>query len=267
VYLSKFLPEARKRFLVRGAVEPNLEFGQREINGDCDLSNSPDWLWKCRGQLLVISTPYLTGKHYATSPLQLLALVFELEQLHRQGYVHGDIRGFNVVFQEGATDRLNPTFDRQGEAINVDWQGFRGHLIDYDFAGTKGVETTKYPAGYQMALEDAHRLGESGNPIVEEHEWLAIAWILFRLHSLEPPIGTKKTMSNLLLASKLYHFPAKFAAKAADTDEIQDLKWCLYSAHEAGWSVTPHFSYQHALIRYGWYVQPGPSVIRKPGEG
>jgi hypothetical protein len=155
VYLSTFVPDARQRFLVRGAVEPNLEFGQR---GDEDLSNNPDWLWKCRGQLLVISTPYLTGKHYATSPLQLLALVFELEQLHREGYVHGDIRGFNVVFQEGATDRFHPTFDRQGEAINFDWQGFRGHLIDYDFAGMKGVDTTTYPTGYQTTLEDGFRL-------------------------------------------------------------------------------------------------------------
>jgi hypothetical protein len=77
-----------------------LDFGKRLVINNVDHSNRPDWLWAFCGQLRVILTPYLPGKHCAVSPLQLLALVIHLEKLHAEGYFHGDIRGYNVVFQD-----------------------------------------------------------------------------------------------------------------------------------------------------------------------
>jgi tRNA A-37 threonylcarbamoyl transferase component Bud32 len=60
-------------------------------------------------------------------------VISQLEALHSKGFVHGDIRGFNVVF--GKTDE-------------------EGWLIDFDFGGKLG---RKYPKGYRTALDDFRR--------------------------------------------------------------------------------------------------------------
>jgi serine/threonine protein kinase len=76
----------------------HLEFGSRGENPE--LTNSPEWLLERRGQLLVLSSPRIPGQHYATSVQQLLDAVNELENLHAAGYVHGDIRAYNIIFSD-----------------------------------------------------------------------------------------------------------------------------------------------------------------------
>jgi hypothetical protein len=161
-----------------------LGFGKRYMLNDKDHSNVPDWLWKFRGQLRVISTPHLPGKHYAVSPLQLLALVIHLEKLHRGGYFHGDICGYNVVFQDR---KERPTYNYQeGNDSSFDLQGYSACLIDFDYAGPND-ENLKYPQGYRQTLTDGFRIGEAGDTIVAHHEWVAMRHILFHLHLLVPP--------------------------------------------------------------------------------
>jgi aminoglycoside phosphotransferase (APT) family kinase protein len=86
-----------------------------------DHSYNPGWLWGFRGQLMIISSP-LCGVHYATSVRQLADLAHQLERLHNAGYVHGDFRAFNVIFDEE-----------------------KAHLIYFDFGGKEGDDSTTYP--------------------------------------------------------------------------------------------------------------------------
>jgi RIO-like serine/threonine protein kinase len=80
---------------------------------------------------MVSAAPYREGRHYATTPGQFVPIIEALEKLHRDGFVHGDIRGFNTVFS-----------DVKGE----------GWLIDFDFGEKEGKETTVYPRGYNKLL-------------------------------------------------------------------------------------------------------------------
>jgi hypothetical protein len=260
------------------------------MHGDDDRSNSPDWLWNCRGQLLVISTPYLHGNHCATSPLQLLALVVELVKLHESGYVHGDIRGFNVVFQENVEDDFTATVDFDGKAAEVEFQGFRGRLIDFDFAGMKGADTPKYPKGYRSSLDDGDRLGTAGGAILEYHEWRGVQHILFLLHDMDPPTETSETLlgengsqddqdppggvltNNEDLAqivkrdrlrTKRDRLRGRFALdRVPSKGEIQDLKKFLYKIHRENWSVVLSAKYRTALTNVGLY---GPAVTARHG--
>ena len=66
--------------------------------------------------LLVIATPYRDGEHVARKLTSFVPVISQLEALHSKGFVHGDIRGFNVVF--GTRE------DKE-----------EGWLIDFDFGG------------------------------------------------------------------------------------------------------------------------------------
>jgi hypothetical protein len=96
---------------------PEQEHGQ-------DLEEHP--LWWSEGKLLVIAAPYREGRHCAQTPAEFEPIISELEKLHKAGFVHGDIRGFNTVF--------------------TDVPG-HGWLIDFDFGGKEDEATTVYPEG------------------------------------------------------------------------------------------------------------------------
>ena len=57
-----------------------------------------DWLFKYRGQVKIISAPFHPGVvHYATRPDHFIPIINDLESLHTNDYVHGDIRAYNMV--------------------------------------------------------------------------------------------------------------------------------------------------------------------------
>lgn len=124
-----------------------------------------DWLWKFKGQLKVITTPYHKGKHYATHPNQFLPIVKRLEEMHQSGFVHGDIRAYNMVLNY--EDLNEPT----------------GWLIDFDFGGHID-DSPKYPSGYVQDLSDGFRMGKPNERITFEHDWYALGEIIFNLYSL-----------------------------------------------------------------------------------
>lgn len=57
-----------------------------------------------------ISAPHVKGEHTCPDVDQALAIVKRLQDMHENGFVHGDIRGLNIVF------------------FQDDWQG--GEFID-----------------------------------------------------------------------------------------------------------------------------------------
>ena len=119
-----------------------------------------EWLWNFKGQLKVIATPYHEGQLYATHPNQLIPIVDYLEEMHKHGYVHGDIRGYNMILN--CEDPKNP----------------KGWLIDFDFGGH--IDTSpKYPIGYIKSLPDGFRRGVTGQPITFEDDWFTLGEIIF----------------------------------------------------------------------------------------
>lgn len=150
-----------------GRAPTDSDFGTRHMS-----SNTLAWLWKTNretsSRLLVISTPFREGNHYATKPLDFLPAVEHLEELHAMDYVHGDIRCFNIAM------------------------GPDGGLIDFDFGGKllkrKGetTESLKYPQGYKPGMSDGNRRGRAGAPITKAHDVYALTKVIFGFHHFYP---------------------------------------------------------------------------------
>ncbi|KAG7357955.1 RIO1 family protein [Nitzschia inconspicua] len=131
-----------------------------------ELSNQPsqelelkEELWTRSSQdLLIIAVPYRDGRHYAESPADFLPIIDQLQALHKAGFVHGDIRAFNIVFKDDE----------------------KGWLIDFDFGGRSDVQT--YPTGYRRNLDDGTRMGEERETITKYHDWYAFGMLMFSIH-------------------------------------------------------------------------------------
>jgi hypothetical protein len=133
-----------------------------------------DWLWDYKGELQVISTTYHDGVHYATHPLHFLPIINHLESLHSQGFVHGDIRAYNMVLPRDAAN---------ASAGKVD----DGWLIDFDYGGTAKIVT--YPKGYKPTLADGDRPGEAGKPITIMYDWQSLFGLILTKYDFLPKKG------------------------------------------------------------------------------
>ena len=114
-----------------------------------------------RGQVKVIAVPFLEGSHICTTTDQAIGMVKWLKNMHGKGYVHGDIRAFNLVFSRT-----------------------RSVPIDFDFGGQEGE--VRFPRGYQTLLDDGNRTGcEAGNLIARKHDFKALKHVLTHLHEFD----------------------------------------------------------------------------------
>jgi hypothetical protein len=223
---------AEKWIHIQDSARPGpLDFGDRGDNPA--LTNSPGWLWMYKGQLMVLSTGFIKGKHYATSVSQLLGAVTDLEKLHNGGYVHGDIRAYNIIFGENTAQ-----------------------LIDFDIAGLQELSSTKYPEGYKRSLMDGNRLGVEGQQIMKREDWRALIYILFVLHSVAPVESTNgdRVLARLHEESRLFHEKDYFLQHVAKTEcpsqpDIQRLKDFLWDFRD--WEVTLYFDFETELARKG----------------
>jgi hypothetical protein len=129
------------------------------------------------GELLIIATPYRRGDHKAKSPASFVGVIEDLERLHKRGYVHGDIRGFNIVFGED-----------------------RSCLIDFDFGGKEDrVPVVKYPKGYRRTLVDGVRIGKGEQEILKWHDWYALGNLIFNpsYHTFSRPSDAESRLQYL----------------------------------------------------------------------
>ncbi|KAG7358092.1 RIO1 family protein [Nitzschia inconspicua] len=97
-----------------------------------------------------------------------------LQALHEAGFVHGDIRAYNIVFK-----------DRK-----------KGWLIDFDFGGKSDVQT--YPKGYRQSLNDGIRIGEDGKAITKYHDWYALGTLMFTIHSIPEDAQSSENLLMIL---------------------------------------------------------------------
>jgi hypothetical protein len=149
-----------------------------------------DWLWTYQGKLLIISAPYHNGVHYAAHPLHFQPIINHLKQLHEHGFVHGDIRAYNMVLNYTSSS------SESGEVVggghrNDSSDENMGWLIDFDFGGKHG--DVEYPKGYRHWLEDGRRPGREGNKITIMDDWKSLVGLILYTHSFVKIQGAKLT--------------------------------------------------------------------------
>jgi RIO1 family len=206
-----------------------LKFGDRGENPE--LTDSPNWLRQRKGQVMVLSSPRLPGHHYASSVQQMLHAVKELDRMHTAGYVHGDIRAYNMIFND---------------------DGVR--LIDFDFSGKIGHNSTRYPQGYVQKLKDGSRVGNAGDPIVAWHDWRALIMVLFDRHDVTPHDENRNYEEIVGLFAKRKSFLQSFAkGRDPDASEIEELKAFLRRIID--WDVSLHPEFEADLEKSGLAIK------------
>jgi serine/threonine protein kinase len=150
---------------------------------------------------LVISIPYLDGKHVATRPKAFIPIIDHLVALHNDGFVHGDIRACNTVLNYSDTDN------------NKDPEGW---LIDFDFGGRK--TKAKYLDGYNAYLSDGLRYsGKKGAEIETWHDWYALGRLIFLIHRFNRP--QYATSEEGVLYMRMYNFWSRINKNPTKDDE------------------------------------------------
>jgi hypothetical protein len=194
------------------------------------LSSSRDWLWAKKGQFVAIVVPYRHGRHYATNIKDFKPVLEHLRRLHENGFVHGDVRGFNMAMK------------------NED----EGFLIDLDYGGkADGSNPPKYPEGYKFDLADGDREErQERSHITVKDDLQAMTNLMWRLYVpgdyqgiADSYFGKRKDLVEG--AARLEAGSREAALLFHDT-----LHQC---ADEAGWSVTPATgALLRALKRFGY---------------
>jgi hypothetical protein len=172
--------------------------------------------------------------------------------MHDAGYVHGDIRCFNIVF---------------GKC-----------LIDFDFGGKARAVT--YPDGYMKELRDGYRIGKEGHKITPWHDWFALIKAMFEFHRLKPPrIALDQPDSGALAVQivTLQQRRKKFTvllercgARHPEPDEKElkelpgNLIEFLEDAEREHWTVKPSDSLNDSLGDY--WLKAGGVPQRKASE-
>ncbi|KAG7358086.1 RIO1 family protein [Nitzschia inconspicua] len=139
-----------------------------------DLKEREEFWTRSSQDLLIIAVPYRNGRHYAVSPADFLPIIDQLQVLHEAGFVHGDIRAYNIVFKDDE----------------------KGWLIDFDFGGKSDVQT--YPKGYKQSLNDGIRIGEDGKAITKYHDWYALGTLMFTIHSIPEDAQSSENLLMIL---------------------------------------------------------------------
>ena len=171
----------------------------------------------------VIATEYHEGVHYAKHPKHFLPIINHLEQLHCSGYVHGDIRAYNMVFHYPEREPSENEQESEGKQESErkqeseSEQKYKGWLIDFDYGG-RMTDNLKYPKGYVDSLPDGLRKGEGGQPITYDDDWYALGYIMFRLHVIKFP----KDYNDIAKIRKLSILQEEFLDKKGNFDSLEE---------------------------------------------
>ena len=238
------------------------EFGE-EVNNNHRLNvEQMDTIWGFTGKLLIISTPYREGVHYATHAHHFLPIINQLCQLHYQGLVHGDIRAYNMVVQhEADSSETNNVVEYKSSDGTT--KKCTGWLIDFDFGGVHGE--AKYPTGYKDELKDGVRPGAAGQPITIMDDWKSLIGLIMRTHYFdvpdEPNLAERaRTMLEKYLESEAndqllvnYKSPAKLIRTYIDTTKT--------------FTVVPKMKFKEDLIKCGLWSTKAQSKASNAASG
>ncbi len=127
--------------------------------GDEEFAARNVQLFQLPPHVQVLRYRFIEGNHKATSLQQLLCVALQLERLHSQGYVHGDVRVTNMVFNDDA-----------------------GSLIDFDFCRVVS-DSTRYCSGYSHHLEERHVDARANNCMRIEHDVYSMVYVCRKFFS------------------------------------------------------------------------------------
>ena len=168
-HCSRFLVEKRNSFEVWKSVKSNVVLNRervykylpsKEVNklrplyekyfDELDVEELP---YK-KGS--IISYKFVEGEHHATYSDQVLALAKYLQQMHKNGHIHKDIRMANMVFNHQFPEK--------------------SRLIDLDM-----VADEKYPQDFREDVDDGKRSknAKAGNLAETNDDWFALGETLF----------------------------------------------------------------------------------------
>ncbi len=172
----------------------------------------------------MIAVPYKEGSHVPSKWADFIPIIEQLQELHKLGYVHGDIRGFNVVFADD-----------------------KGGLIDFDFSG-KPKDKKKYPPGYRKRLSDGIRKGDGDvtsrhNKLQFWHDWYALGRLIFHIFKIKHPSNAASQPVDYL--KRMNEWTA--ISEPPSQKKIDELIDFLKNLDRAGFSVEPDDNFQDDL--------------------
>ena len=132
------------------------------------------------GSARIIMYNRVDGTHIASKVSHFYDIARSISDMHRAGFVHGDIRGFNMLHPHAVT---HPQEQGQGSvAVGIS----TSCLIDFDFSGRQG--SVKYPPGYaDLVLDNGFpRIGKP-DVIMEKKDdcyELASAMVIYQIDPL-----------------------------------------------------------------------------------
>ena len=172
-------------------------------------------LWGFCGELLIISTQYHEGVHYAARPKHFIPIINHLQQLHRQNFVHGDIRSYNLVLKYDAvsSESDHETIDTRSDTNNNVCAGW---LIDFDFGGKLG--TVRYPKGYKNSMDDGKRPGNEGDEITIMDDWKSLIGLILLTYTFVVREKNKPTILQRVLASEKREELDSYCGTMADSN-------------------------------------------------
>jgi hypothetical protein len=206
------------------------------------IGSAIDWLWDYKGELQVISTTYHDGIHYATHPLHFLPIIKNLESLHSQGFVHGDIRAYNMVLPR--------------EAANAD----EGWLIDFDYGGKADIVT--YPTGYKQVLADGVRVGKAGRQITIMDDWRSLFGLILHKYELlskkRGEFGDLEQITNLREAMQIYYDPDPETSiyEVSDYKYPAELLRGYFELVSKGYTIKPELTFMENMKDCGLWNNP-----------
>jgi hypothetical protein len=187
------------------------------------------------GQFVAIVVPYRHGVHYATNLKDFKPVLRHLRRLHALGFVHGDVRGFNMAMN------------------NED----EGHLIDLDYGGKVKCNfgnPPRYPEGYNFGLADGDREEQpERNLITMKDDLQAMTNYMCRLY-----VPVPDDYQGSASFGRLSHLQLGLVERAIRLEEGLDEALTLNDelfqfADEAGWNVRPASTrLRKALARFGY---------------
>mmetsp|Transcript_35964 Transcript_35964/g.86590 ORF Transcript_35964/g.86590 Transcript_35964/m.86590 type:complete len:481 (+) Transcript_35964:571-2013(+) len=237
-------------------VETIVQFPSTPMKSDESKKKTRDEKFFCMDdnrELLIIGIPYRDGDHVAKRPIAFIPVIDHLQELHKLGFVHGDIRAYNTVFEnrgdaEGKTILSSkvPEEEKQAsefpeEAKKDGDQPPNGWLIDFDFGGQEGDEL-RYPKGYKAVLADGSRVGLENKQICMWHDWFALGSLIFVIHKIETDdLNSLKSVNDMEKKWTKGLFDSK---RPPSDDEINDLKKFL---KDEKLKISPSVAFQNDL--------------------
>ena len=128
----------------------------------------PGKLEAVAADLCMLKYSYIEGGHEPNRLRQFSGVVRDLSKLHAAGFVHGDVRLMNIVFQKNTS-----------------------YLIDYDLASKEG---SSYPCGYNHHFKERHLQALGRWPMCKQHDRHSLLFLMKKVAKTQAELAIVKDL-------------------------------------------------------------------------